>query len=85
MDTTVMRMLKNGFNKCRVSLVKLAKAYDLLRDRMLVIRKKCFCKGGSIRLFCPFVRQPKRVERLCYRCGNPRLYKDASLCLYLFK
>ena len=85
MDTTVMRMLKNGFNKCRVGLVKLAQAYNLLRHRVGMVRKKCFCKGWRIRLFCPVVVQPKGVERLCYRCSGPRLHGDASLFLYFFK
>ena len=47
MDTTIMRMLKNSLHKCSVGFVKLTKAYNLLRQWVLVIRKKLFCKGGA--------------------------------------
>ena len=50
-----------------------------------VIRKKLFCKGRSVRLFCPLVGQPDSVERLCYRCGDPRLNIDLGKILYFGK
>ena len=82
MDTTVMRMLKYSLNKSRVGFVKLTKAQNLLRKWVVMVRKKLFCKGRSIRLFCPIVRQPNGIERLCYRCSDPRFDIDLGKILY---
>ena len=85
MDTTIMRMLKNSFDKCCVGFVKLTKAYNLLCDRVRMVRKKSLCKGGRIRTFCPVLRKTETVKHLCYRCSGPRLNGNASDFLYFFK
>ena len=82
MDTTIMRMLKNSLDKGSVCFVKLTKAYNLLRQWVLMIRKKLFCKGRRIRIFCPIISQPNGIERLCYRCGDPRFHTDLGKILY---